>query len=121
MLLAPIVEIFCDIDDFCKDYLEKQKKNLLPLLGKKTRNRPTSMSESELMTVLILFHLSHYRTFKDFYLSCVLEDLSEHFPKAVSYTRFVALTGRVLELLTAYVLSKTGKETNLYYIDSTKL
>ena len=39
----------------------------------------------------------------------------------MSYTRFVELTGRVLEPLTAYVLSKAGEQTNLYYIDSTKL
>ena len=121
MLLAPIVEIFCDIDDFCKSYSKKESGKRLPCRDKKTRNRTTLMSESELMTILVLFHLSHYRTFKDFYLSCVLEDLSELFPKAVSYNRFVELTGRVLEPLTAYVLSKSGEKTNLYYIDSTKL
>lgn len=79
------------------------------------------MSESELITILILFHLSHYRTFKDLYMSCVLEDLSTYFPKALSYPHFVALTGRVLEPLTTYVLSKAGEQTNLYYVDSTKL
>lgn len=121
MLLAPIVEIFCDIDDFCKHHIKIQKEKCLPLLGKKRGNRTPIMSESELITILVLFHLSHYRTFKDFYLSCVLEDLSECFPKAVSYNRFVELMGRVLELLTSYVLSKAGAQTNLYYIDSTKL
>jgi hypothetical protein len=121
MLLAPIVEIFCDIDDFCKEYSKNQAMKNLPLLSKKKRNRTTAMSESEIITILVLFHLSHYRTFKDYYLSCVLEDLSHLFPKVLSYTRFVALTGRVLEPLTAYVLSKAGEQTNLYYIDSTKL
>jgi hypothetical protein len=120
MLLAPIVEIFCDIDDFCKEYSKNQEMKRLPLLSKMTRKRAPSMSEAEIMTLLVLFHLSHYRTFKDYYMSCVLEDLSALFPKALSYTRFVALTARVLEPLTAYVLSKAGEQTNLYYIDSTK-
>jgi hypothetical protein len=121
MLLAPIVEIFCDIDDFCKGYIPKDASKKLPDENKRSRNRATNMSQSELMTILVLFHLSHYRTFKDFYLSCVLEDLSEYFPKAVTYPRFVALTGRMLEPLTTYVLSKSGEKTNLYYIDSTKI
>ena len=121
MLLAPIVEIFCNIDDFCNNYSKKENQRYLPARNKKSRNRATALSESELITILILFHLSHYRTFKDFYISCVLEDLSTYFPMAVSYPRFVALTGRVLETLTAYVLSKAGEQTNLYYVDSTKL
>nr|WP_058464208.1 transposase [Legionella cincinnatiensis] len=54
-------------------------------------------------------------------MRCVLEDLSTYFPKALSYPHFVALTGRVLEPLTTYVLSKAGEQTNLYYVDSTKL
>lgn len=121
MLLAPIVEIFCDIDDFCKHHDTNKPVKLLEIDGVKRRKRSTQMTMSEIMTVLILFHLSHYRTFKDFYISCVLEDLHPYFPKAVSYGRFVALVPRVLEPLTAYVLSKSGAHTGLYYLDSTKL
>lgn len=121
MLLAPMVEIFCDIDDFCKRHEENNQSKLLPHAEIKKRDRKPQLSLSEIMTLLIFFHLSHYRTFKDFYMSCVLEDLSAYFPKAVSYERFVALIPRVLEPLTAYVLSKTGSQTGLYYMDSTKL
>jgi hypothetical protein len=120
MLLTPIVEIFCDIDDFCKTHVTQNTAKALPSPNKK-RQRKTEMSESEIMTILILFHLSHYRTFKDFYLDCVLQQLSGYFPNAVSYPRFVALMPRVLEPMTAYVFSKAGKQTQLYYIDSTKL
>ena len=121
MLLAPMVEIFCDIDDFCKHHEENNPLKLLPNAGGKKRDRKPQLSVSEIMTLLVFFHLSHYRTFKDFYSSCVLEDLSVYFPKAVSYERFVALIPRVLEPLTSYVLSKTGSQTGLYYLDSTKL
>lgn len=121
MLLAPIVEIFCDIDDYCKSHLKENEKNLLRVDGKKKRKRAAHLSTSELIAILVFFHLSHYRTFKDFYVSCVLEDLKTYFPKAVSYARFVALTPRVLEPLTSYVLSKAGTQTHLYYMDSTKL
>jgi IS5 family transposase len=120
MLLAPIVEIFCDIDDFYKSHAQQFAAKALPLVKGK-RCRKTDMSESEMMTLMILFHVSHYRTFKDFYIDCVLGSLTDCFPKAVSYPRFVALMPRLLEPLTAYVLSKTGKQTHLYYIDSTKM
>jgi hypothetical protein len=120
MLPAPIVEIFCDIDDFYKKHLEQSAGKTLPLPSGK-RHRKTEMSEGEMMTIMILFHLSHYRTFKDFYCDCILDQFRTEFPKAVSYPRFVALMPRLLEPLTAYVLSKVGKYTGLYYLDSTKM
>ena len=97
MLLAPIVEIFCDIDDFYKSYAQQFATKALPLTKKK-RRRKTDMSESEMMTIMILFHLSHYRTFKDFYFDCIVGQFSSDFPKAVSYPRFVALMPRILIL-----------------------
>ena len=120
MLLAPVVEIFCDVDDFYKEHMEQTMGKKLPILPGK-RQRKTEMSEGEMMTIMILFHLSHYRTFKDFYCDCILVQFRTAFPKAISYPRFVALMPRLLEPLVAYVLSKTGKRTGLYYLDSTKM
>ncbi|EKD71006.1 MAG: transposase, IS4 family protein [uncultured bacterium] len=120
MILVPIVEIFCDIDEFYKDHIKKSATKLLPL-PKGKRRRKTELSESEMLTIMILFHLSHYRTFKDFYIDCVLGQLSREFPKALSYLCFVALMPRLLASLTAYVLSRMGKHTGLYYLDSTKI
>src|SRR3990167_4893985 len=120
MILVPIVEIFCDIDEFYKDHIKKSATKLLPL-PKGKRRRKTELSESEMLTIMILFHLSHYRTFKDFYIDCVLGQLSRELPKALSYLCFVALMPRLLASLTAYVLSRMGKHTGLYYLDSTKM
>ncbi len=120
MLLAPIVDIFCDIDDFYKGHMQSVSTKILPNPAR-VRERESMMSGSEIMTILVLFHMSHYRTFKDFYCSCVLQDLSSEFPKAVSYHRFVALIPTVLEPMTTYVLYKAGDRTNYYYVDSTKL
>ena len=120
MLLAPIVEIFCDVDDFYKNHTKLTTNKKLPMHSGK-RQRKTEMSEGEMMTIMILFHLSHYRTFKDFYFDCILGQFRTEFPKAVSYPRFVALMPRLLEPLVAYVLSRTGKHTGLYYLDSTKM
>jgi hypothetical protein len=46
-----IIEIFCTVDDFCKEY--SQELSTLPKLGesgKKHRNRPCEMSDSEIIT-----------------------------------------------------------------------
>ena len=64
-----IVSLFCEIDDFFLDY-EKLKST--PCLREASpidpRGRPRGLHPSEVMTVLIAFHQSGYRTFKHFYL-----------------------------------------------------
>jgi len=58
MLLAPMVEIFCDIDDFCKHHEENKQLKLLLNAGIKKRDRKPQLSMSEIMTLLIFFHLA---------------------------------------------------------------
>ena len=51
-----VTEIFCVIDEFDKNFDLELKKNLLPVTdGKQHRNRKASLSDSELMTILLLF------------------------------------------------------------------
>ena len=70
---------------------------------------------------MVLFHQSHYRNFKHFYLNQVQNDLKSAFPGLVSYNRFVELQPRCLIYIT--LLSKTyqPKETGFYFIDSTPI
>jgi hypothetical protein len=96
MLLAPIVEIFCDGDDFYKNHIKNPTSKKLSMPPGK-RQRKTEMSESEMMTIVILFHLNHYRTFKDFYCDCILSQFSIEFPNAFGYSCFVALMPRLLD------------------------
>jgi hypothetical protein len=44
-----------------------QWQRLLLTNGLRKRQRPRSLSESEIMTMLILFHQLRYRDFKTFY------------------------------------------------------
>lgn len=119
-MLAPIVEIFCEIDDFCKEFHRNESEYLLPNSNRK-RIRHCRMASSEIMTIIILFHLSHYRTFKDYYHECIIKYLKQYFPDLVSYNRFVELKSFVIPILASYMKYKCGSATGLYYIDSTTL
>lgn len=118
--MVPLEEIFCLIDDFCKYFEQQQKARLLPNPNRK-RAKPCALSMSEIMTIMVLFHLSHYRTFKDFYRECLSVSFKKEFPKLVSYNRFVELMPYAAMPLLVLASSLTGKLTGKYYIDSTKL
>ena len=79
------------------------------------------MSYAEVMTILILFHQSHYRNFKWFYREYVSKVLCEAFPGLVSYNRFVELQKSVLIPLCYLLQALKGEETGIYFIDSTPL
>jgi hypothetical protein len=74
------------------------------------------------MTILILFHQSHYRHFKAFYSEYVLVHLRSEFPGLVSYTRFVEFMPSALLPLYAFLRLKCfGNCTGISFIDSTSL
>lgn len=115
-----LLELFCDVDDFMQAFLPFWHKALLES-GTVKRFRSTQLSESEIMTIMILFHQSHYRHFKAFYQQHVKEHLSAEFPKLVSYNRFVELMPRVLLPLLVYLDQRKGKCTGISFVDSTPL
>lgn len=47
------------------------------------------MSFSEIITIVVLFQFSNYRTFKDFYLHGICMHYKKEFPRLVSYNRFI--------------------------------
>jgi hypothetical protein len=59
-----IVTVFCEIDDFCQYFEPEWKKGLLAN-KEKQRDRKTTLCLSEIMTIIVWFHSSGYRTFKD--------------------------------------------------------
>ena len=118
-----ITEIFYLCDEFSKEF-EKSTENyrLKPDNGKKQRNKPNRLSDSEVMTILITFHLSGTRNLKHFYLFYVCRHLQNEFPKCVSYNRFVELQQRVAMPLVLFLkLCRMGECTGISFIDSTTL
>ena len=72
------------------------------------RQAVQQLSLSEIMTILIWFHCSHYRTFKTYYHDQVQRHLRAEFPTLVSYSRFVELTPTALLPLLAYLRTCLG-------------
>ena len=116
-----VTEIFVSIDDFYTHFNQQIKEFQLPS-PKKRRNRSFLMSGSEVMTILVLFHLSQHRSLKHFYLYYVKKHMQAEFPQTVSYNRFVELMSSVLLPLTIYLKAcRSGKCSGISFVDSTPL
>ena len=113
-----LLEMFCDVDEFC---VRMDAQQAAKQLGKGKRGAQATLCWSEVMTILIHFHQSHYRDFKAYYIEHVQKELRSEFPNLVSYNRFVELIPAVLPYLLLYLLSRLGKTRGIAFIDSTPL
>ena len=122
MTTANLVEIYCIFDDFCKIFEPELKKHMIDMDGKAHRNRPCRVSDAEIMTMLVLFHTSHFRDLKTFYTGYVCQHLRQEFPNKLSYNRFVERQRKVaLHLLMFLNICALGKCTGISIIDSTPI
>lgn len=115
-----VIELFCAVDDFC---IELQKKLLAPSLSESSicqRRRSPGVCESEIMTIVIAFQRSGYRTFKQYYIAIQVAWKSL-FPGLPSYNRFIELMPRVLFQMLLFLYSHKGKKTGISFLDSTPI
>jgi len=118
--MSELVAMFCDIDDFCKVFEPIYQQHLIAT-EKRHRQRQCTLSLSEMMTLIVHFHRSHYRNFKAYYLLHVCGHLRPYFPKLVSYNRFVELMPRALVPLSVYLKTRWGTSSGIAFVDSTPL
>jgi len=115
---SKITEIFCIVDEFCKEYDKIVNQSLLGNPAK----RPSIMSKSEVITLTILFQLSGFRTFKHFYIFYVQKHMTADFPATVSYNRFTELVGQNLMAMSLFLKTCClGECTGISFIDSTPI
>ena len=114
-----LFELFCSVDDFWISFAPTWRQTQLD--EGRQRQRAGQMCPSEMMTILIHFHQSHYRTFKAYYTEYVQVHLKSEFPCQVSYQRFVGLIPHLLVPMLAYLSSHYGACTGISFIDSTAL
>jgi DDE family transposase len=115
-----ILDLYCSVDAFWQRFEPRWEREALNS-GQRRRRRATRLHPAEIMTILILFQQSGYRTFKAFYTQHVQTHLGEDFPGLLSYNRFVELMPRFLVPLAIYLQSQLGTCTGISFIDSTSL
>jgi len=115
-----LVTLFYTVDEFCKGFEPKYKAHLLES-GKIQRVKPSSLSLSEILTIIIHFHQSNHRNFKHYYTDYVRVYLNSDFPGLVSYSRFVELMSSASIPLQNLLICLLGKPTTANFIDSTKV
>ena len=120
---ANIVEIFYLVDEFCKEFDKAKEGHILQKdCGKKSRKRAFCMTDSEVITIMIYFHLGQFRNLKHFYINYIQSHCKGYFPKTVSYNRFVELQQKAVIPMSVFLqLCCLGKCTGISFIDSTML
>ena len=118
-----ITEIFYSVDEFCIEFNKAKEGHIISKSTvKKPRNRSCRLSDSEIITIMILFHLGQFRNLKHFYINYVQKHLQTDFPKTVSYNRFVELQQKALMPMASFLqLCCLGECTGISYIDSTPI
>ena len=112
--------IFCEIDDFCREFEPKLNRQLLSD-GKRKRIKPSKMARSEVMSLMVLFHRSGFRDLKRFYTKVVCKYWRSDFRNLLSYNRFVELQRDSLILLGAFMQTRLGKCSGVSFVDSSKI
>lgn len=115
-----LLELFCHVDEFCQRF-EPQWQHQFLAAGNRRRQRRGQLSTSEILTIVIHFHQTHYRDFKAYYCQYVLAHLRAEVPQLVSYQRFVELIPTIVVPLCAYLSACFGTCTGISFIDSTAL
>lgn len=113
-----ITEIFYLTDEFCNEFkcaLEKR------VIGNEPKRKPL-MCQSEVMTILVIFHGMNYRNLKHFYQQHVQKHMTHLFPKTVSYNRFVELSQSASLPLAIFLKTCClGESTGISFVDSTPI
>ncbi len=89
--------------------------------GTRQRNRACRMSMSEIITIIIAFHTSHHRDFKNYYKGFIAQFYRGHFPTLLSYTRFLEVMPKAIVPLSSYFNILKGDATGIEFIDSTSI
>jgi hypothetical protein len=100
-----ITALYCCLDDFSKLFAEWEAHRLIP--SEQTRQRTGKLSRSEMLFIMVLFHLSPFKHFKAFYRYGIGHQYRDCFGDLPRYDRFVSL----MPWLFALGVSKTWGAT----------
>jgi len=117
-----VIDFFCKIDDLTIVFQDFEARNCLFTSNYNPTRKP-QLADSEIITILVLYHQSGYKTFKDFYTRFALKALKPYFPKIVSYSRFLTLMKRTFMTIMGIIqiLCLSMSRNGVYFVDGTKL
>ena len=120
---SKIIEIFCSVDDFCLEFDNFIKPHLIESdYQTNRRTRKKNLETSEVITIMICFHLGCFKNMKHFYTNYVQIHLKNEFPNTVSYNRFVELMqASAVPLMLFLKLKRIGNCTGISFMDSTEI
>jgi hypothetical protein len=118
-MVIDITALYCCLDDFCKVLADWEAHQLLP--SPTSRQRSGKLSRAEMLFIMVLFHLSPYKTFKTFYLYGMGVQHRACFRDLPHYDRFVSLMPRLFVPLMVLLHSLSGEQTGVYFAASSKL
>src|SRR4051812_27213429 len=110
-----ITALYCCLDDFCKVFADWEAHQLIP--SAQTRKRPGKLSRAEMLFIMVLFHLSAYKSFKTFYLLGIGHQYRACFRHLPHDDRFISLMPRLFVPLMVLLHSLSGEETGVYFAD----
>jgi hypothetical protein len=84
---SKLVEIFVSVDDFLIEFHPKLQR---PLIGE-DKGSKRAMNKSEVMSILIFFHLSGFRNFKTYYQVAMKGIFRSYFRSVYPYEYFISL------------------------------
>ena len=110
-----ITALYCCLDDFCKVFEDWEAHRLIP--SQTTRQRTGKLSRSEMLFIMVLFHLSPFKHFKVFYHYGIGQQHRACFRELPHYDRFVGLMPRLFAPLMVLLHSLSGAQTGIYFAD----
>ena len=114
-----ITRIYCLLDDFCKTYEEWERARLIT--SGRSRHRVGLLSLSEMLTIMVCFHLGEFKNFKYYYIYGVCTKHVKCFKQLPCYDRFLQLMPRLFVPFMVILHSLSGEKTGIYFADATKL
>lgn len=113
-----LIEVYVELDDLLKEFEKYSLKKGTPL-----KKHDTVLSASEVGAILVMYHLSGYKTFEYYYKRVILKEYKSWFPQAPNYKSFLRYISMSLEVMILWLLYKCSqsKRTGFYIIDSKKL
>lgn len=119
---AKLTEIYVESDDFLQGIEAFIANQELPPSDKRRGKQNRKMSHSEMMAIIIFYHVSGFKCFKWYYNIVIKRILKSYFPNAYSYNRFIELMWELnIYLVFFMAVCRLSTPTQGNYIDSKKL